>query len=112
MGSVGGASGHTTVAVVPRFVAREEQRGPLQRSAQARSREEKNRPREHIAFVARSWGGCGAVYESQRDVDFVSHWCSRGGRMESQVQWVIGVVFIGSISRLSVFLPSFIFGLL
>jgi len=32
--------------------------------------------------------------------------------MESQVRWVVGVVFIDSISRLSVFFPQFIFGLL
>ncbi len=99
------------------FVAREEQRGPLQRSARARSRREKERPREHCACAARGWGTSGAVCESQRarvqrDVDFVSHWCSRGERMESQVRCVVGIVFIDSISRLSVFFPSFVFGLL
>ena len=102
MGSVGGASGLTTAAVVPQFVAREKQRGQLQRSARARSCGEKERSREHIAWAARGWRARGVVCESQRDVDFVSPWYSCRERMESHVRCIVGVVFIASISRLSI----------
>lgn len=110
MRSVGGASSHTTAHAVALFVARKEQRGPLQRSARARSRGEKERSREHIACAVGSWRARCGVCESQRDVNFVSHWCSCGEQMESQVRCVIGVVFINSISRLSVFFPPSILG--
>lgn len=66
MGSVGGASGPTTAAVVPQFVACEKQRSPRQRSVRARSCGEKERSREHIACVLRSarLAERGAVCES------------------------------------------------
>jgi len=111
-GSVGGASGHKTAAVVPRFVAREKQRSPLQCSARARSRGEKEHSHEHVACAAGGWRARGGVCKSQRDVNFVSHWCSRGEQMEHQVRYVVGVVFIYSISRLSASFPLSIFGLL
>ena len=72
----------------------------------------KERPCEHSACAARGCGAHGAVCESQRargehDVDFVSHWCSRRERMESQVRCVVGIVFIDSISCLPSFFPLF-----
>jgi len=83
MRSIGGASSHITATVVPRFVAREKQRGPLQRSARARSRGEKERLHGHIACAVGGWRARGGVWESQRDVNFVSHWCSRREQMET-----------------------------
>jgi len=64
------------------LIAREDQRGPLQRSARARSRGEEERPSKHSACAARGWGARCAVCELQRarvqrDVDFVAHWRGR-----------------------------------
>ena len=67
VGSASGRGGASTFGCRWRgFVAREEQRGALERTARAPSRGEKERPRERSACAARGGGARGVVCESQR----------------------------------------------